>query len=78
MIIKDEELRGDRLRFTLVKEAMGRTEDMLFEGRVNGNSIKGSVIFKPGQMAKRKAWKAKRNAYTVAPWDNNPRLRILD
>jgi hypothetical protein len=65
MIIRDGELRGDRLRFTIVKEVEGRTEDMLFEGRVNGNSIRGSVIFKLGPMAKRKRWKAKRKAYTV-------------
>lgn len=70
MIIKDEELRGDRLRFTIVKKVKGRTEDMLFEGRVKGNSIKGSVIFKPGPMAKRKTWKAKRNAYTITPVGN--------
>ena len=78
MIIKDEELRGDRLRFTIVKEVKGRTEDVLFEGRVNGNSIKGSVIFKHGPMAKRKRWKAKRNAYTVTPLDNKPRQIVLD
>jgi len=70
MIIKDGELRGDRLRFTIVKEVKSTTEDMLFEGRVNGNSIKGSVIFKPGPLAKRKRWKAKRNAYTVTPLDS--------
>ena len=78
MIIKDEELRGDRLRFNIVKEMKGRTEDMLFEGRVNGNSIKGSVISKPGPMAKRKKWKAKRKAYTVAPLANKPRQIVLD
>jgi len=70
MIIKEGELRGDRLRFTIVKEVKGTTEDMLFEGRVNGNSIKGSVIFKPGPLAKRKRWKAKRNVYTVTPLDS--------
>jgi hypothetical protein len=73
MIIKDEELRGDRLRFTIAKEVKGKTEHMLFEGRLKGNSIKGSVIFNPGPMAKRKRWKAKRNTYTVAPLDNKPR-----
>jgi hypothetical protein len=73
MIIKDGELRGDRLRFIIVKEMKGRTEDMLFEGCVKGNSIKGSVIFKPGPMAKIKRWKAKRNAYTITPLDNKPR-----
>jgi len=78
MVMKDVELRGDRLRFTIVKEVKGRTEDMLFEGRVNGNSIKGSVIFKLGPMAKRKRWKAKRNAYTITPLDNKPRQMVFD
>jgi ubiquinone/menaquinone biosynthesis C-methylase UbiE len=78
MIIKEGELRGDRLRFTVVKEVEDRTEDMLFEGRVNGNSIKGSMIFKPGPIAKRKIWKAKRKAYTVTPLDNKPHQTILD
>jgi len=78
MTMKDVELKGDRLIFTIVKEVKGRTEEMLFEGRVNGNSIKGSLIFKPGPMAKRKRWKAKRNAYTVTPLDNKPRQMDLD
>ncbi len=67
MIIKEGELRGDRLRFTIVKEVEGRTEDMLFEGRVSSNSIEGSVELKSGSIAEKSKWVAKRDPSNVTP-----------
>jgi SAM-dependent methyltransferase len=52
-------LTGDRLRFTVTTRAQ---EKMSFDGRVNGNAMRGSVEVRGGAMAGRHDWASEREA----------------
>jgi hypothetical protein len=52
-------LTGDRLRFTVTTRAQER---MSFDGRVNGNAMRGSVEVQGGAMAGRHDWTSEREA----------------
>lgn len=70
MIIKDAKLRGDRLQLTVDRKVNGRIATMLFEGRVSGNSIEGSVELKSGPIEEKIRWMARRDPSTVTPLDS--------
>jgi len=52
-------LTGDRLRFTVTTRAQ---EKMSFDGRINGNAMRGSVEVQGGAMAGRHDWTSEREA----------------
>jgi precorrin-6B methylase 2 len=68
--LRDVQLTGDRLKFAVDGNERGQAVTMVFEGRVTGNSINGSVEVQgqAGQKVKR-AWKANRNPATISPFD---------
>jgi SAM-dependent methyltransferase len=52
-------LTGDHLRFTVTTRAQ---EKMAFDGRINGNAMRGSVEVQGGAMAGRHDWASEREA----------------
>jgi SAM-dependent methyltransferase len=72
MLIRNAELTGDRLRFTVTTSIQGEEARMSFDGRVSGNTMGGSVDVQSGPMAGRYAWTAQRDAENT---HNAPPLR---
>jgi SAM-dependent methyltransferase len=67
--IQSVTLTGDRIGFKVETEQGGKLRTMIFNGRVNGNTIVGSVALQGEAQANKKAWKAKRNPLTMKPLD---------
>lgn len=63
--IEDLQLKGDKLNFTLERNGDGQEGAMLFEGKVHGNNINGSVMLRDGKKEVRKSWKARRLPSTI-------------
>ena len=66
-----EEIIGDKLQFTIERTLEGRTVRMLFNGRVSGNSIEGSIKSVVGSAIYPIKWKAQRDPSTVTPIDRS-------
>jgi SAM-dependent methyltransferase len=58
--IREPRLRGDQLSFRLRYNFEGQNVAMRFNGRVNGDTIKGNVEIQGGPWAGRQEWTAKR------------------
>lgn len=71
MPIEDAVIRGDRLQFTMEQKLNGLIVRMLFEGRVSGDSIKGSVKLGAEPRADKGRWRAKRDPFTITPLDRS-------
>jgi SAM-dependent methyltransferase len=69
MEIMQAKLNGDKLQFAIEQKVGGQTEELLFEGRINGNLIEGSVESQVRPKSTRKIWKARRAASTVKALD---------
>ena len=67
-----EKIIGDKLQFTIERTLEGRTVRMLFNGRVSGNSIEGSIKSVVGSAINPIKWKAQRDPSTVTPIDRSP------
>ena len=67
--IKDVNLKGDRLQFTLEQKKKKGKVTMQFEGLVNGNLIEGTVEFESGSSSGKSYWKATRDPSTITPFD---------
>lgn len=67
--IQSVTLTGDRIGFKVETEQGGKVQTMIFDGRVNGNTIEGSATVQGEPQANKKAWKAKRNPLTMKPLD---------
>jgi len=68
--VKNIELTGDILKFTFEQKVDGQLITMQFEGKVNGNSIKGVVLTSGGAKSDEYSWDAKRDPSTIKPIDN--------
>ena len=69
--LTDIKLTGDRLQFTMSQNVKGKNIPVQFEGRVNGNSMDGSMKSESGSIAGNRKWSANRNPYTIAPLDDS-------
>ncbi|MFA0765302.1 MAG: hypothetical protein BDTLLHRC_000255 [Candidatus Fervidibacter sp.] len=59
--ISDAQLNGNQIRFTVVRDIRGQKVTMRFSGRVNGDTIRGSVDIQGGPFAGKRDWVAKRD-----------------
>ncbi|HUT62870.1 MAG TPA: methyltransferase domain-containing protein [Anaerolineae bacterium] len=69
--LTDIKLTGDRLQFTMSQNVKGKNIPVQFEGRVNGNSMDGSMKSESGSIAGNRKWSANRDPSTVAPLDDS-------
>ena len=69
--IKQLTIEGDRLALEVYQDRNGTTELLEFAGRVNGDTIEGSVRSKSGSSSNTSTWKALRDPSTVIPLDNS-------
>jgi SAM-dependent methyltransferase len=68
--IGDPLLKGDTIRFTLEDEINGKKTVFLYEGKVRGHSINGTIRPAGDSRAKPITWKAARNPKTAIPLDS--------
>ena len=73
--IERGELVGDKLQFIAGRKLKGQTVRMLFNGKVKGNSIKGSIRTHVDTALKTSKWNAKRDPSSVAPIEGSDILR---
>ena len=64
--IADARLAGDRLTFSIVREAGKNKARMLFSGRIAGNTLTGSVETEGGPDAGKHEWAANRDRVNMA------------
>lgn len=61
LAVADAQLSGDKVSFTVKEEDVtGQTTVMRFDGRINRDSIKGSVEIQGGPLAGKQSWTARR------------------
>ena len=72
--IERGKVEGDRLLFTVGRTLGGRSTRMLFTGRVNSNTIIGSMKTESESASKTSRWKAKRDPSTVTPIEGSDKL----
>jgi hypothetical protein len=73
-VIQEASLTGAQLRFTVATQVQGQQVTMQFDGRVNGEAIKGNVKVQGGPFAGAHAWTATRET-TSATTTARPRQR---
>jgi SAM-dependent methyltransferase len=62
-------LKGDKVTFTAEKEDRGKTQKLIFEGRVTGHMMEGNLEIQGEGAPVKATWKAKRNPLTMKPLD---------
>ena len=70
--MRDLSLKGDQVRFVMDRPYGGKTVSMVYEGRVSGNSITGTIRFQNGGKDVVWEWKANRKLGTEKPIDEEP------
>jgi SAM-dependent methyltransferase len=60
-LITNATLTGDHLRFTVISGIQGEEVQMSFDGRVSGETIRGSIEVQGGAMAGRYDWTSQRD-----------------
>ena len=65
LFIKDEKIKGDLLQFTLERKHEGRKRRMHFEGRIQGNTLQGTLKIEGSREKNPIRWKATRNVATL-------------
>ena len=65
--VKNMELRGDRLQFTVERLFKGQMQTRRFIGRVQGHLIEGTAGEMIGSSQGERTWKAKRNPSSMEP-----------
>lgn len=68
--IMDAKLNGDRLQFKAEEEVKGGKVVLLFDGRVIGNLIDGTVEAQNEPKPVKRSWKATRDPATIKPLDS--------
>lgn len=63
--IRDVKITGDALSFTADRMVNGRMTPMTYKGRMNGNTIRGSIRGADGSAAEATNWKAQRKPNTI-------------
>jgi SAM-dependent methyltransferase len=67
--IKDAKLNGDKFQFVIERKVNKELETLLFEGRVSGNYIEGTVQSQAQPKSIKETWKAKRDPMTIKALD---------
>jgi SAM-dependent methyltransferase len=67
--IKDAKLNGDKFQFVIEQKVNKEQETLLFEGRVSGNYIDGTVQSQVQPKSTKETWKAKRDPLTIKALD---------
>ena len=67
--VKNLELRGDRLQFTVERFFKGQMQTLRFIGRVQGHLIEGTAEEMTAGSQGKQTWIAKRNPSSMKPWD---------
>jgi SAM-dependent methyltransferase len=62
LLITNATLTGNHLRFTVITGIQGEEVQMLFDGRVSGDAMRGNVEVQGGGMAGRYDWTSQRQA----------------
>jgi hypothetical protein len=60
--IKEGKLQGDEVSFRLIGKFKGSPYTEQFDGKISGDTIKGSVVSKQGTLSQSHDWGAKREA----------------
>lgn len=58
--ITDAQFKDGQVKFTVVREREGRKMTAKYEGKVSGDTIKGTIEFERGGEAQKRDWEAKR------------------
>lgn len=67
--MKDFTLKGDKIRFVIERPMEAKLAPLIFEGKVSGHAITGTIKFTAGGKEISWEWKAVRNPATVKPID---------
>ena len=67
VFIRDVEIRGNMLHFTLEGKLKDSTESMHFEGIVQGNAMRGTMEIESSPRKGKIRWTAKRDLSTISP-----------
>jgi hypothetical protein len=67
IFIKNAEIRGKMLHFTLEGKLKGSTEAMQFEGIIQGNTMQGTMEIEGSPRKGKIKWTAKRDLSTLSP-----------
>jgi SAM-dependent methyltransferase len=67
VLIKDMEIRGNMLHFTLEGKLKGNTESMRFEGILQGNTMRGTMEIESSPRKGKIKWTARRDLSTLRP-----------
>jgi len=67
--VKNLELRGDRLQFTVERFFKGQMQTLRFMGRVQNHLIEGTVEEMTAGSQRKRTWKAKRDSSSMKPLD---------
>jgi SAM-dependent methyltransferase len=65
--LKDLRISGDRISFSAETKEGGASRSVLFEGRVLGDSIEGTMSAEGSANGAKKPWAARRNPFTKKP-----------
>jgi len=76
--IKDVKIQGALVRFSFEIEVAGKTETFVFEGKLLGHSINGTIRSIVEGQAKAWTWKAYRNPTTEKTIDEPPGRRLIN
>ena len=71
VFIKDVEIRGNMMHFTLEGKLKGSTESMHFEGTIQGNTMRGTMDIEGGPEKGKIKWTARRDLSTLRPIINS-------
>jgi len=71
VFIKDVEIRGNMMHFTLERKLKGSTESLHFEGIIQGNTMRGTVEIESGPGKGKIKWTARRDLSTLRPIINS-------
>lgn len=63
--IKDGQIKGDQLSFSVTREMNGNSMTQKYTGKVTGDSIKGNIEFERNGETMKRDWEAKRGDTTT-------------
>ena len=69
MSLKELELKGAWLRFSVERKREGQIHRVHFEGRVKDDLLECTIEEMSGAKSIRHTWRAKRDPSTVIPWE---------
>ncbi len=78
VVLKDAKVKGEALEFRIDRKVDGKVVPMKFEGRIEGDSIQGTMRqFGKGKNVQAVQWSARRDPSTAQPIDGSPKERLF-